>query len=78
MLMLTATPLPPPPLHLAVTNSHPAAMDNLLTRGADPFRLCIYGRSAVDWILLYAHYALLPRTSQTSKHRPDPGNQHTL
>jgi ankyrin repeat protein len=42
-----------PPLHLAVINSYPAAMDYLLARGTDPLTLSIYGRSVGDWALLY-------------------------
>jgi ankyrin repeat protein len=50
-----------PPLHLAVINSYPAAMDYLLARGADPLTLSIYGRSAGDWALLYGDKDLRER-----------------
>ncbi|KAL5341028.1 ankyrin repeat-containing domain protein [Aspergillus crustosus] len=37
------------PLHAAVANKHPDIAEILLSRGADPLRLDIYGRTAFDW-----------------------------
>ncbi|KAL4781980.1 ankyrin repeat-containing domain protein [Aspergillus varians] len=53
-----------PALHLAAIYSHLSCVNYLMSHGADPLYLDVYGRTAMDWANLYAHdkvFSLLHR-----------------